>query len=442
MPRPPNILFILTDQLSARALGAAGHPDIATPNIDRIARRGVRFTNAHCAAPVCTPSRTTLLTGRMPHEVGVNTNDDPFDPALVRLGHDFRAAGYETAHAGRWYLTHPDPVGNAQGFEFLPFATTPRTDYLGADTDPLTADAAISFLRRPHPQPFLLWVSLFNPHDICHVVGHNEVVPRREAEGPGLPLNFPRDPFEPEFIQDCRRRSYYGNEQNQTRDWTLDHWRGYLHAYHRLVEAVDVQVGRVLDALEAQGLADDTLIVFTSDHGEGMAAHHWVVKLMLYQEVVNVPLIFAGAGINTPGQTDDQHLASGVDVLPTLCDFAGVQSTSPCSGQSLRPVLNDPSLPGRPFVVSELQPDTRDATRMGRMLRTPRFKYIAFSHGRDPEMLFDLQTDPGETRNLAPLPAHDSTRLELRALLQGWIEQTADRFVLPAGDTVSASPTP
>jgi arylsulfatase A-like enzyme len=437
----PHVLVLFADQLTRQALSVAGNAQVATPHLDRLAARGVRFTQAYGTAPVCSPARTSILTGRMPHEVGVNTNEDALPADHPTLGAAFRAAGYATAYTGQWPLSPVTPPGDAHGFEFLPWANEPANPHLGADTDALTVAAAQSFLRREHARPFCLFVSLFYPHDICHYAPRDLCAPRTAAEGPPLPNNFARDPFEPEFISACRRRTYYGNEQNATRDWSLDHWRGYLHTYHRLVEKLDAEVGRLLATLEEQGLADDTLIAFLSDHGEGVGAHQWVVKLMLYEETAGVPLLLSWPGKIPAGVVDTTHLASGSDLLPTLCDYAGVTPPSTVSGLSLRPVIADPKLPGRTSLVSELQPEPDDPTRLGRMLRTARHKYIVFSHGRDHELLFDLSADPGEIRNLAHRPEHQSTLRQHRAILREWITQTADHFPLAAcGEPPAATP--
>jgi arylsulfatase A-like enzyme len=429
----PNIVFILTDQQTLRAMSAAGNRDLSTPAMDSIADGGVRFDNSYCASPVCGPSRAALMTGRMPHETGMNDNTGRFGDSHLTMGRIFRAAGYETAYTGKWHLNEGsfrEPV-DRNGFAFLP-ANWPPHGHFGAITDPPTTDAAVEFLRRRHERPFLLVVSLTNPHDICYDLLGDRIEPLEDGVAPALPANFPRDPDEPQFITDCRQRRHYGNEQNHTWYWTLDHWRSYLHRYYRLVEQVDEQVGRLLAELREQGLERDTLVIFTSDHGEGAAGHQWVVKLMLYEEPVSVPLALRWPGVIPAGQVDRMHLASGVDILPTICDFAGVPIPDSLAGISLKPIILDPTLPGREYVVSELQPDTKDPAKLGRMLRTRRYKYIAFSHGRNPEMLFDMEADRGEMRNLAHRAEMAPVLHEHRALLARWIISTGDHFPIAA----------
>ncbi len=407
---------------------------VSTPNMDALARAGVRFERSYCAAPVCGPSRAALMTGRMPHAVGVNVNDVPFDESNRTMGHILRAGGYETAYAGHWHLPegwYDEPGGvDKYGFIFQPFAHPPSpSGWLASGIDPVTTEAAVAFLGARHDErPFLLVVSLTNPHDICYSVMERSIRPRSAELGPDLPANFEIDPDEPEFVAACRRREHYGMEVHLTRDWTDDEWRGYLHAYYRFVEAADRDVGRIMQALRDAGLERDTLVVFSSDHGEGIAGHRWLVKLMLYEEPVTVPLVLSWPGVIGAGVVDRRHLASGVDLLPTLCDYAGIPIPGDIDGQSLRPVIERPELDGRAFVVAELSPDPKEPGRIGRMLRTGRYKYMAFSCGLRAEMLFDLETDAGEMRNLAADRCWSAVLDEHRRLLEQWVVQTRDCF--------------
>ena len=425
----PNILFVFTDQQSARALSCSGNPHVRTPHMDRLARGGVRFERAYCASPVCGPSRGSLLCGRLPHETGVLVNGMAPDPALPNMGQLFARAGYETAWSGRWHL----PDNGADGIPGFEALHDPSVRLgLGLEGDGPVTDAAVEFLGRGRDRPFFLGVSLCNPHDICHwIIGSAEApAPATDGPLPPLPDNFAVDPREPEFIAWCRRRTYYGQEGTYTTEWDEQKWREYLAAYYRFTEEADAHVGRLLDALRDNGLEDDTLVLFTSDHGEGMAAHRWVVKLMLYEEPLRVPFIMRWPGVLPAGRADGTHLVSGVDVLPTLCDCAGVEFPG-AGGVSLRPVIEDPRADGRPFVVAELYPDTEDLSLQGRMLRGARFKYVAFSRGRRPEMLFDLEGDPGEQRNLALEGGWQDELGRQRRALRDHCARSGDGFAVP-----------
>ena len=250
--------------------------------------------------------------------------------------------------------------------------------------------------------------------------------PESDLGLPPLPPNFASDPQEPEFISQCRQ-SPYCQGGTHTSDWNEWQWRNYLHAYYRFVEQADAQVGRLLQALRSSGLDQDTLVLFTSDHGEGMAAHRWVCKLTLYEEPVRVPFILCWPGEIPHGVVDRQHLVSGLDVLPTLCDWAGVEFPAP-TGITLRPLIENPEQAGRPFVVSQLHSDPDNLEMQGRMLRTQRYKYVAFSQGQNPQMFFDLEHDPGETHNLAYTADSRAELTQHRALLQAYCAQTRDPF--------------
>ena len=445
MPSSPNILVILTDQQTHTAIGAHGNPHLHTPHMDSLVQGGQTFMNSYCAAPVCGPSRGSLLSGRLPHRTGVEVNGPAVQPGITTMGQHFRQAGYRPYYSGKLHLG-PSPtqgieeVGGQQGFEYLcdehPEGIPPQ---LGTDTDSIWTDHAVQFLQNQGQQdsgsedPFLLVASLHNPHDICYWVmeWHHIVDVPSDSDLPPLPANFQPFPDEPEFVGLCRHRTEYGPEMSWTHDWDETDWRRYLYVYDRLTERVDEQIGRLLGVLEESGLADDTLVVLTSDHGEGVAAHQWVTKLMLWEEVARVPFVLRLPGAVPAGRVDSTHLASGLDLLPTLCDYAGTAAPSALDGHSLRPVIENPDLPGRESVVTELQAFMDDETKKGRMLRTARYKYIAFSYGQRPEMLFDLETDPGETKNLAYNAAYQEVLTEHRQLLTKEVEQTADPFVMP-----------
>lgn len=207
-------------------------------------------------------------------------------------------------------------------------------------------------------------------------------------------------------------------------------WRQYLDAYYRLTEHVDRQIGTVMGALRDAHLDDDTIVVLTSDHGEGLAAHQWVMKLMLYQEPLSVPLVFRWNGHIPRNRVNSSAMASGMDVAPTLCDLAGIQLPKPVQGVSLRRSLEGGSEPPRDSAFAQLAPEMKDKAMQGRAVRTDRFKYVAFSMGTNPEMLFDLKADPGETKNLvSSKEAHDQL-IRHRALLERWVKQTGDPWRL------------
>ena len=442
----PNIVLIMTDQQSIGALSAAGNPYVSTPNMDRLAAEGMRFENSWCASPVCGPARSSLVTGCYPTTSGVVYNGDSINRDVPTLGEVLQSAGYETAWAGKWHLPGPYPgarvagreaLAGQRGFGFVPFPMQ-QTGHLafGDFTDEPVAASAAEFLKRDHLKPFFLGVSVHNPHDICYWV-MDKLPPGHPARAefdvavsklPPVPRNHAVSPEEPDFIAMCRRRKVYGPENTYTTDWDELRWRRYLYGYYRMTERVDKTVGAVLSALRDTGQEKDTLVVFTSDHGEGMSAHHWVVKLMLWHEVVSVPLIWRWPGRIAPGKVNRTAFASGVDIMPTLCDLADVPLTRPVHGSSLGPVLLGKAPKTASSLFAQLAPDTSDHHMQGRAVRTERYKYVRFSKGSRPEMLFDLKRDPGEMRNLASDKSQSRELERHRQLLRDELKRTEDGF--------------
>jgi len=429
-PRP-NVLLIFTDQQTASAMSCAGNRWVNTPHMDALARDGVRFISAYCPAPVCGPSRGALVTGQPPHATGVIYNGDPLREDLPTIGSALRKAGYYTAWTGKWHLPESflRESKDTHGFHHRPLAKDVPWAALGDQTDFLTAMDAEFFLRweaGKQPKPWFLGVSLHNPHDICYHVMEKGLEYANKDTFPPLPPNFEGDPDEPEALKLRRQNKTYGHELAETKDWDRSRWRAYLHTYSHLTTQVDRAVGQVLKALDAGGWKDNTLVIFTSDHGEGCAAHRWASKLSLYEESANVPLVISYPGHLRAGTSES--LASLLDLLPTICDFASASAPAGLPGGSLRPALEGSGPIDREFVVCELAADKQRLEIHGRMVRSAGFKYCAFTPGDPSEQLFDMAADPGETRNLAADPSHRQTLQEHRRMLDEWRRKTGDPF--------------
>lgn len=410
----PNLLLILTDQQSHDSWSGAGNPHLRTPAIDSLAARGTAFTETYCTYPVCSPSRSSIFTSRMPHETGVEDNGKPIRPGIPTLGEIFSAASYKTVYAGKWHL--PKSFDGMTGFEKLIGGSA-----LGKDMDEPVAHECSRWLRAKPQQPFLMVASFMNPHDICdwirrHPGTRTHANPRRF---PPAPANMAVDPHEPEPIQFHRSKGYDLMSQavGIASRWHRNDVREYIHDYYRMVEDVDHHIGTVLKALRDTGLDRTTVICFTSDHGEGLGAHRWAQKASFYEESSHVPMILAGPGVP---QGVSGKLTSLLDIVPTFCDYAGITPPADLRGASLR------TPPDRPYVVSELRYGA--AERDGRMVRSPRYKYTVFRSGDRAEQLFDLETDPGEVLNLAADPASRSILDAHRAMLADWSRLTGDSF--------------
>jgi arylsulfatase A-like enzyme len=441
----PNILFIMTDQQQAGMMSCEGDKWLKTPALDRLAASGIRFERAFASNPVCVPSRFSLQTGLMPSAIGMGRNEDSPQAAVTEtmvrqsLGRLFRDAGYETVYGGKVHLpSKMKGLGNL-GYRNL---TSNRRQGL--------ADVCAEFLKGRHEKPFLLFASFINPHDICYMAINDfnrvngqppinnidsktceAVLDRARNAGdlnafvkkhcPPLPANHAVPDGEPE----CIAVNYLNARPFRAyirKNWTANQWRLHRWAYRRLTEMVDREIGTVLDALHQAGLQDNTLIIFTSDHGDMDSAHKMEHKSVLYEEAVRIPFIMSYKGRIPAGVINNTHMVSnGLDLLPTLCDYAGIKPPEGLSGRSLRPLAEGKDVEQWPdFIVTESQ--------NGRMVRTKRYKYCIYDSGSRREQLTDLENDPGEIRNLAEVETYKGVLDEHRRLLWAWVEKTGDKI--------------
>jgi len=403
--RKPNILFIITDQQGLNTISSLGCRNVRTPAMDDLAENGVSFTESYCTNPLCSPSRSSLFTSRMPSETGVIYNGIGVIPSIPNMGQWFTQQGYECVYAGKWHLWHPHPW-KIPGFKVLP---------TGINNQGMIGDSAISrvcqgYLRnRSGSNPFLLVASFVQPHDICGWVSmHSNSTDKSSCMAiadealPELPSNFHFDAHAPNQIRKFQGRL----------SWTKQQWRYYLWSYYRQVEMVDAEIGRLLQALNDLDQVNNTLIVFTSDHGEGMAHHKTVLKNFLYDEAAKVPLVVSWPGHLQENVVNRSHLVSGLDIMPTLCDYAGIGVPPKIQGRTLRPLLENKICSWREFLIAEVQ-------KVGRMVRTSEFKYITYQ-GDPIEQLFDMKSDPGETKNLIDDSRYASTLADHQKMLQQW----------------------
>lgn len=416
----PNILLIMTDQQTASAMHCAGNPHLATPALDGLAAQGVRFDHAYVPQPLCTPFRTCLQTGRYPHETCVISNGLKIKGDFPMLGTLMSGAGYTNAYIGKWHVgaSFKEAGYTGEASDFRP--------------DHKKTEAAVSFLQRKHREPFFLTVSFMNPHNVCELAREQELPdgpigePPEDLDAlPPLPENFAIPEHEPSAIREVQRSI---PEHYPTRDWDELKWRQYLWGYHRLVEKVDAEIGRVLDRLYASAYADNTLVVFVSDHGEGIAMHHWNQKQVLYDQCVKVPMILAGPGI-LKNHVSTELISAALDIPQTLLDYAGAEAPSDLHGMSLRGLTADPvARLDRGYVVAETKfaRNVEPLGLRGRMLRTRQYKYCVYDVGENREQLFDMTTDSGETRNLAVQTEHRATLDQHRHTLLQWAKDTKD----------------
>lgn len=427
----PNIVIITTDQQTANAMSCAGNQDLKTPAMDRLAANGVRFTRAYCAQPLCTPSRIAMYSGVMPHESGFIANapekDGIWPESLPVMGKIFKEGGYHTGYIGKWHLPIPVSKKEQHGFEYTTY--TGRVDY---------SDAAIpsqcdQFFRENKSRPFLLVASFLNPHDICEWARNDNLKmdiindpPEDESLLPTLPYNWKIQSHEPEKI---REQQLSNARTYPSLNWNELQWRQYRWAYNRLVEKVDYYISLLLESLKKNGLEKNTVIVFTSDHGDGYAAHSWNQKQVLYEESTGIPFIISKIG-EWASKTNDRLVNNGLDLIPTVCDFAGIKPPKLLKGSSIKGLIENQSQGWRDTLVIETAfADNEKLLGInGRSIITKQFKYIAYDKGKIREQLFDLKNDPGETKNLAVQTNHKKMLSAMRNYLLKWGRDNTDKF--------------
>jgi arylsulfatase A-like enzyme len=425
--RSPNILFIITDQHHAKMLSSAGNPYLKTRALDSMAKSGVRFTRAYVSNPVCMPSRVSMATGVMPGRFGVFNNGMkatiPAPVSANSLGRLIKSGGYDTFYGGKVHLTK----------ELTPLKA--GYDEFCKDQRDKLPEVCAEFMTRKRDKPFFAVASFINPHDICFA--YNARQPNRrgmplvdrlykEAQAlpvdqlPPLPDNSAIPAREPDAIDRDLKKTATTPAKLIRQDYSDRDWRNYRWIYCRLTERVDAQIGRLLDALKENGLEENTLVVFTSDHGDMDGSHRLASKNVFYQNSVGVPFIMQYKGVIPAGVVDNKSLISnGLDVLPTLADYAGVDIPEYLLGRTLRPLAEGRGDNARrPYVVAE--------NNTGRMLRTDRYKYCVYTSGDIRESLVDLKTDPGEMKNLAGMSPFQKVLNKHRKHLQQWIAESND----------------
>lgn len=461
--QPPNILMILCDDLTIQAISAYEHPLrlLETPNIDRLARQGMRFDRCLVPNSICGPSRAAILTGKYSHLNGFHRNGDVFDGAQPTFPKALRSAGYQTALIGKWHLAS-NPTGfdhwhilPGQGIYYNPpmIRNGERVTHTGYTTDLIT-DFTIEWLRqRDKSKPFLLLSQHKAPHrewaPALRHLGWNQDRPFPEPEtlfddysGRGraereqdmtLENTFtPRDSKEiaPPYLNAEQRRmwdAYYEPRNAVLRDGSLTgrdlvRWRyqRYMHDYLGTVKAVDEGLGRLLQYLDAEGLAENTLVVFTSDQGFYLGEHGWFDKRWIYEESVTTPLIVSWPGVTQPG-TNSAALTSVLDLAGTLLEVAGVPVPSDMQGRSLKPLLEGrtPTDWRQSFYYHYYEFPSVHSVRRHYGVVTDRYKLFYFY---EPEMnywtLIDRDRDPQELRNVYDDPAYADVRRQLHDELQ------------------------
>ena len=432
--RPVNLLFLMSDQHQRAASGCYGHAAVKTPRIDEIARRGIRFDRAYCQAPVCVPARGSIITGLYPHRHGARILADALPTTNRTIAHYFAEHGYVTGAIGKMHFVDET---QRHGFEHrLHHADFQRTltaaererirrdqggagDVIGKPSelplrlfrDTYYAAETVKFLRENRGRPFCLWSSYFMPH--TPLVPHRDFFALYDPAKLTLPERGPNElenGFEGNLIR-SRERGWYQQTDDELR-------RG-LAGYYGNISQMDACVGKVYDALRELGLDQNTVVVYTSDHGEMAGAHRTWTKHNMYEQSVAVPLI-----VSAPDGAGDARgdLIEQVDLFPTLAELCGLDAPAGLHGRSFAGLLRGQPCPAREFAYSEYyfchNVFTADNRFVGKppilMVRTDRWKLNYLSWARSE--LFDLRKDPGEFDNVIDDPGNSGIVKELTAI--------------------------
>jgi arylsulfatase A-like enzyme len=446
--KKPNVLFLFSDDQRFDTIGAHGNPHIKTPNLDRLVRRGTSFTRAYIMggmnAAICCPSRAMLLTGRTLFGLPQGLTEPWKAPEPERgispfatFPEVFRNAGYDTFGTGKWHngkrlfakgFTHGENIffgGMSDHYKvpFHPFdpegiyPEDMKNDEPTKHSSELFTDAAVSFLESfagsedvGSEKKFMMYVPYTAPHDPRDMP--KEYLEMYDPEEIPLPPNFlPEHPFD--------------NGELKVRDEALEKWprtpeaiRGHIAAYYAMITHMDAQIGRVLNALDRSGQADNTIIVFAGDNGLAVGCHGLLGKQNLYEHSVHVPLIMSGPGI--PENESRDALCYLSDIFPTLCGLTGLTVPETVEGSSLLPVIEGETESVRGSVFCAYK-------NFQRSVRTDRWKMIAYNvNGDNRVQLFDLKNDPWEMNNLAGDPDKAYLIRGLTSIMKDWIIETGD----------------
>ena len=428
--QPPNVILIISDQWSTKVSDGLGNykNGILTPGIDLLAKQGVSFKQAYSTYPLCTPARASLFTGLYSHnnDVGFNLKKDSI---LARaeltptLGKSFKEAGYNVAYFGK---EHAGGYGYASATEFGSM-THSNGGMLaeGSAYDPIFTEDAIKYIKDQKDKPFFMTLSLINPHDICRVLGgkvqgatfadaihfaRNDDEPYlRFQPRPDLPSNHDVA-YEKGMIldKDFMYKEVFGLNEDQ--------WKRFIATYQLLIENTDRLIGLLLENLKQQGLEENTIVLFTTDHGEMAGSHKLIAKTTFYEESSKIPVIIRYPKEIKQSTTNSEALVSTIDIMPTLLDLAGVKIPQGIDGRSFKNQILNPKVSTNEFDIVFSQ------NQFARMVCYDEFKYLrSVIYGITHEILYDIDNDPIESKNLLDDPKFKNQLTKGRKLLDYWL---------------------
>jgi len=438
--KAPNIVYMMTDDQRFDAMSCAGNTIIQTPNMDRIAKEGVRFLNMFVTNSLCAPSRATFMTGKYSHVHGVRTNSVPFGPQPV-FTDDLRKAGYHTCFIGKWHMSGAHP-----GFDYWlgfsgqgQYQDPPLLDFdgelkkeKGHVTDLLT-DRAIKYIRQYRKEPFCLFLWFKSPHRDWQPAKRFESL-YEDVEIPDPPAFNDDYSGRPDAIRRTEMQVEIAKPPKPFKEWLKD--------YYRVLAGVDENIGRLLNVLDELKLAEDTIVIFGSDNGFFLGEHHFFDKRLMYEPSIRVPMLIRYPRLIPKGGRTIAEMALNIDLAPTLLDLAGLKIPDDTQGKSWKPLLEGKRVPWRKSWYYEyFEYPAVHMVRPNRGVRTERWKYIeyprfylerefraktqTFDHPAEYE-LYDLKNDPHEVKNLYADPSCAAIVEELRKEMARLRKETGD----------------
>ena len=439
-----NVLFIASDDLN-HCFSAYGHPVVRTPHLDSIAKQGVRFDRAYCQYALCSPSRTSVMTGLSPDKTGVYDLKKHFResvPEAVTLGQAFQKNDYFVARVGKIYhygnpgqigtnglddeptwMRRVNPIGVDKKEEPLLTNHTPGRGIGAAlafhasqapdeeHTDGMVAAETIRMMEENRGRPWFLGAGFYKPH--CPYIAPSKYFDM-------VPLdNVKLVPFEEWELKIAPQWAYFTKPAN----WGLTEKQRLeaMRAYYATILFLDAQVGKLLNAVKRLKLEDRTTLVFWSDHGYGLGEHGQWMKQTVFEYATRSPLIIGGAGVKARGKGCGRTVEL-MDMYPTLVDLCGLQGApAGLHGTSLRPLLDDPRLPWDRPAMSQMIRAAKTGDVRGYSMRTERHRYTMWNEGREGEELYDYAADPRELKNLAGDAVAGGLKVELRGRLRKMI---------------------
>ncbi|HEY2574632.1 MAG TPA: sulfatase [Verrucomicrobiaceae bacterium] len=440
-----NVLFIAVDDMN-NDLGCYGNPQVKSPNIDRLAKMGVKFERAYCQFPLCSPSRSSLMTGLRPDTTKVFDLKYHFRtgmPDVVTIPQMFMKSGYYSARVGKIYhYGNPGDIGtsglddppswnhfvNPAGRDKLVLENdimnyTPQrglgsamcflSDKTGKDeehTDGKVAIEGVKLIEEHKDKPFFLAIGFYKPHTPY-------VAPSKYFEY--YPMDAIKLPVEPAGNRDTKPKAALQSTPEPLFGVSVDHARECKQAYYAAISFVDAQIGKVMAAMDKNKLWDNTVVVFWSDHGYHLGQHGLWMKQSLFEESAHVPMIIIAPGAKGNGKSSPRTVEF-VDLYPTLAELAGLTPPANLQGKSLKSLLDDPQ-------ASWSKPAFTQVWRgsfAGHSVRTEKWRYTEWDGGKEGVELYDQDADPKEYTNLAADPKHAATVKELKALVdQNWANE-------------------